>query len=657
MFERSDLSTIARLLPVVEECRRRTAGAASARSEAVGARSAMAGDGWVVDIIFHTLILVGKAVPSLWIAWSSEILLAVSFGMQFVLTILAGFRWRGSSREHWDRFIRHAIWFCFVGGEYVATSAVGSLSVTSTSGERQLLAFWAPFFLLHLGGPDNITALQLEDNELSARSVLGLVFRALGATYIVYNSISGRWTLAVAAWLMLGVGVAKYAEKILALHRANLETIRRSVKKERRHGDTRRQVSSRRYTSAMLGGNKRRDQGARVLFAHSQFHICKRAIVESVEMKFSEADAKESKRFFNFENEGSYEVVEVELSLMYDFLYTKAAVIHTWHGYTVRVLSPLAIFGAVLLIEFGRKDGLNRADLVITRLLLVATFLLETASLVKALGSSWTTFLLYGRSKWGWVQHHVFCNNRRHRWLRRAIAHLLQLFKVEGHRRWSGRIGQLDLLDEITHQRRPGGRVLSITGIGIVVQCFLGECRGLINNNSDHVLDADEKDLLLIRVGYRLRKSLEGGVHKGAALLSNKAASNIKRGQKTLSQAFKDDKLYDQFRKSLGTELQVGILIWHIATSIYLFKSDVAKNMMASRASDDDIKRLQKRVKAIGSLSNYMMFLLVERPNMLPGLVLRSLYEQTYQELAEVCSKNNLQHGPILGSCFWRKKR
>ncbi|GFZ17719.1 transmembrane protein, putative [Actinidia rufa] len=41
------------------------------------------------------------------------------------------------------------------------------------------MAFWAPFLLLHLGGPDTITAYSLEDNELWLRHLLGLVVQEL----------------------------------------------------------------------------------------------------------------------------------------------------------------------------------------------------------------------------------------------------------------------------------------------------------------------------------------------------------------------------------------------------------------------------------------------------------------------------------------------
>ena len=43
-------------------------------------------------------------------------------------------------------------------------------------------------------------------------------------------------------------------------------------------------------------------------------------------------------------------------------------------------------------------------------------------------------------------------------------------------------------------------------------------------------------------------------------------------------------------------------------------------------------------VKAIGTLSSYMMFLLAFRPDMLPGLALRSLYKLTCQDLFRLSS-------------------
>jgi hypothetical protein len=48
-------------------------------------------------------------------------------------------------------------------------------------------------------------------------------------------------------------------------------------------------------------------------------------------------------------------VVEMELSLMYDVLYTKATVIHTWVGYSIRVASLTASATVTLLFLFYER--------------------------------------------------------------------------------------------------------------------------------------------------------------------------------------------------------------------------------------------------------------------------------------------------------------
>ncbi|KAG8037245.1 hypothetical protein GUJ93_ZPchr0004g40431 [Zizania palustris] len=166
----------------------------------------MAGDLWVMDIIWHSMVLGLNALVDVWKNWSMEILLGASFVLQLVLALTAGFRWRGTGAT--SGAVRKVVWFCYVGASYVATTALGKFSVSGTSGTRQLVAFWSPFFLLHLGGPDSITAFELEDNQLSARYVMEFILRVVGVVYIIYKSISGSWDLILAAWLMFLVGVA-----------------------------------------------------------------------------------------------------------------------------------------------------------------------------------------------------------------------------------------------------------------------------------------------------------------------------------------------------------------------------------------------------------------------------------------------------------------
>ncbi|KAM0930277.1 hypothetical protein ACQ4PT_001030 [Festuca glaucescens] len=85
-----------------------------------------------------------------------------------------------------------------------------------------VLAFWAPFLLLHLGGQDNITAYSIEDNRLWLRHLQSFVAQVLAAGYVLYQSsiVARRILFRPAAILMFVVGVVKYGERVCALQLA-----------------------------------------------------------------------------------------------------------------------------------------------------------------------------------------------------------------------------------------------------------------------------------------------------------------------------------------------------------------------------------------------------------------------------------------------------
>jgi cytochrome c oxidase assembly factor CtaG len=97
----------------------------------------------------------------LWIEWGIQILVLVSFVLQVFLLVFRGIRRRSSSNV-----LKIFLWTAYLLADSTAIYTLGHLSVDDTSDEHQLVAFWAPFLLLHLGGPDNITAYALEDNTL-----------------------------------------------------------------------------------------------------------------------------------------------------------------------------------------------------------------------------------------------------------------------------------------------------------------------------------------------------------------------------------------------------------------------------------------------------------------------------------------------------------
>ncbi|XP_058192034.1 uncharacterized protein LOC131309409 [Rhododendron vialii] len=79
-----------------------------------------------------------------------------------------------------------------------------------------MAAFWAPFLLVHLGGPDTITAFALEDNELWLRYLLGL-FVQFG---VPLNVFIRSWDGSPLIYLSIPIfvaGVVKYGERTWVL--------------------------------------------------------------------------------------------------------------------------------------------------------------------------------------------------------------------------------------------------------------------------------------------------------------------------------------------------------------------------------------------------------------------------------------------------------
>ncbi|KAM0907322.1 hypothetical protein ACQ4PT_016195 [Festuca glaucescens] len=106
-----------------------------------------------------------------WNEWATQILVLLSLALLIVLHVSAKVRQREASSV----LLRLLLWLAYQLAESTATYAVGQLFFSSTPRDHHLVAFWAPFLLLHLGGPDNITTYALEDSKLWKRHFLTLV--------------------------------------------------------------------------------------------------------------------------------------------------------------------------------------------------------------------------------------------------------------------------------------------------------------------------------------------------------------------------------------------------------------------------------------------------------------------------------------------------
>ncbi|VAH40655.1 unnamed protein product [Triticum turgidum subsp. durum] len=541
----------------------------------------------------------------LWSHQSMQILVLLSFGLQLVLFVFAGVRRREALLP------RLLLWLAYIMADSTAVYAVGHMAFSSAVRpvrEQQLVAFWAPFLLLHLGGPDNITAYAFQDNQLWLRHLQILVVQVLGAAYVLYKHIAFAGggkngdLLRIASFLMFAVGVVKYGERTWALKCSTLESIRASIKTQ--------PPAIHNHFHPQDGATEEEFHLRR---GHSLFHICKFTIVDSSVLELEEDSIYRPEVYTSKFIQGIelWTLMEIQLSLLYDLLYTKAAVVHTFFGYLVRVVSPLTVTTSLLLFHFTSKDGHSTTDVIITYVLLGGAVFMETMSLLNALASSWT-FAFLSATRWLWLRYIALCNERWDR-LRRTVVWLHHLVKGDRYksRRWSYTIGQYNLLHFCT---RPADTPLTSPLLGRLARAL-----GLNEwwNRKHYSGTVKMTDPIRRRISVYISR-LYGKARFNSAMLGKKWGQYPLDRRGLYSGVLKD---------SLGVEFQEGIIIWHIATEVFLTKSKRAKSVDA--APD---------VHAIRVMSDYMMFLLVERSYMLPGMPQKRLYQQTCERLVTMQS-------------------
>ncbi|KAM3309651.1 hypothetical protein ACQJBY_030746 [Aegilops geniculata] len=143
-----------------------------------------------------------------WKEWGIQALVLLSFALQVILLITAEIRPLVDSGV-----LRAIVWLAYQLADTTAIYVLGHMSVigSRSSPEHQLMAFWAPFLLLHLGGQDNITAYSIEDNRLWMRHLQTFAVQVLAAGYVLYEPslVVQHTLLRQAAILMFVLGLVK----------------------------------------------------------------------------------------------------------------------------------------------------------------------------------------------------------------------------------------------------------------------------------------------------------------------------------------------------------------------------------------------------------------------------------------------------------------
>lgn len=278
-------------------------------------------------------------------------LVILSLSIQTVLIIFAPLRKRTP-----NSFLVMVLWLSYLLADWSANFAIGliaknqgkELKPEDPPQDQKLMALWAPFLLLHLGGPDTITAYSLEDNALWHRHFLGLALQAIAGAYVVIQSLPN--TLWLIIMLLFIAGTFKYLERTIAMYLASSDKFRGSIIKvsgsdfdERNRPEYARQNRPLRITKPIRDLTHLDS----LQFAFWFFNNFKSLMVNNI---FSFEQRDESREFFStLKPEEALRILEVELGFIYEGLYTKVRVLHSWVGAVTRTIGLGSLLSAFFI--------------------------------------------------------------------------------------------------------------------------------------------------------------------------------------------------------------------------------------------------------------------------------------------------------------------
>ncbi|KAM4085595.1 hypothetical protein ACJW30_10G039800 [Castanea mollissima] len=639
-----------------------------------------------------------NAVKNLWDSWNIKAVVLLSLTLQVILILLAPLRKRTT-----NRIAILFIWVSYLLADWAASFAVGHISnakVTTCGGDKQgdalssnnnidLLAFWAPFLLVHLGGPDTITAFALEDNELWRRHFFSLIVQLAATVYVFWLTLPKN-KLWIPTLLMFGAGIIKYLERTLALFLASLNRFRDSMLKEPDPGPNYAKLMEE-YSSKKEAGlpthiemtpepgkesklkanvkEGRLNDVEVVIYAHRFFKIFKGLIVDLI---FSFRERNESRNFFQLRTaEEALQVIELELNFIYEAFYTKVVVVHSVVGYIFRFISILFVLVAFGFFYSLDKHGFVDIDVQVTYTLLYGAIFLDLIALIMLFFSDWTIASIHTNwanwrfGKWYMKLAKKFLGVKKIRW---SVSEFRVLNTTHLLRRWSESVSCFNLIAYCLKQRPNADKGPFNRWIDKIIDKY--GIRNLVNECSCEDSIRTKKlpqKLWEFIFDELLEKSKDAAddAETTKKICSARGAYAILEGtfevegqhQKTITKITKDyieNVAYDE-----------SLLLWHVATELCFQKTQ----KIAGHGDGKDSNWLQnvatklicclkpqgKTVLEGASdgeycvysklLSDYMIYLLVKQPDMMSAVagIGQLRYRDTCAETVNFLSRRGIK--------------
>ncbi|KAH9718413.1 DUF4220 domain-containing protein [Citrus sinensis] len=565
-----------------------------------------------------------ESVKKTWDNWNIRGVILFSLLLQTVLILLAPLR-KGMGYK----LIILLIWSVYLLADSAATFAIGLIAERATNSQtptksNELLVLWAPFLLLHLGGPDTITAFALEDNELWLRQLFGLIFQA-GFTFYVFLLSLPENKLFVPTILVFIAGIIKCFERTLAMYLASGEKFRES-------------------TIIELAKDVKVNQGGDYLQVACEYFQIFRGIVVDLFSNFTDFPFEGPSSFGIFGPEDALRIIEVELNLVYEVLHTK---IQVTHSVTLRFICFGSLVAALSVFYFQvEKHGLNDFDLGVTYTLFLGGIALDIIAFFMGNFSEWT-FAAFRNHPNSCIVHIIrrFLNFKNSRWQSSHTGGKHDVFVFATPfllRRWSGSVSGLSAIKFIAINTY---RVIKFVQIDKIIACFgLADIASEIRIKTSVSQGPLTKELWVFIFGEIKRKAKNADEIRGKAEYGHYTEVNdpevgtikipnfaydpeaeIRKGLRKLFSAKGDCTLKEldtngdliQFVEIYFGEVKFSfeesIIFWHSATD-FLYEETAKEEEISDEKTCND-REFSK------ILSDYMMYLLVLKPTMLNSLL------------------------------------
>ncbi|KAK9291484.1 hypothetical protein L1049_019432 [Liquidambar formosana] len=301
-----------------------------------------------------------------------------------------------------------------------------------------------------------------------------------------------------------------------------------------------------------------------------------------------------------------FKVIELELGFLYDELYTKTSFVCSVVGICLRSISSISSIVAFVGFLIIDKHGYSSVNVIISYVLLVGAIILDIYAAILLLFSDWTMVWLTDLNRRSPLPNRIFKDI------------FSSQLAITGSKRWSHSMRQYNLIDNcLRHDQST--KCLSFFR-ELKIYETLENCQQI---DSDDVLNYFQKcfsahyfeklDSSMMRIANSSASDKEKLVE------FNKICND--RGEYTLKKFGASGVL----GSSIVGDFDESIILWHIATDL-CYHHDTKNKLI------EDPDKIPVACRNSKWLSDYMLYLLVMRPFMLPMGIGQIRYEETAAE-------------------------